>query len=167
MARLNDFNTEEKEAFAEVVVEVTREEPVPANVVTLSSGVRVQFVGRLPTALTQQVVVTTFQDANLDANGQVRDGMTSQEQLRLAQRMFDYNRAILSFALSMGLIKLYDGLPKATEWLQYLKFNPLVRASIPDIDFNSKIHQELLFLIYVAFENEKDLEYISDRLLSR
>jgi len=115
----------------------------------------------------QQVVVTTFQDAKLDANGQVRDNMTSQENLKLAQRMFDYNRAILSFALSMRLIKLYDGLPKSNEWLEYLKFNPIVRTSVPDVDFASKIHQELLYLLYVAFENEKDLEYISSRLLSQ
>lgn len=166
MAKLSDGTNEMSEDRV-VIVETTDVEPVPTNVVTMSSGVRVQFIGRLPAALTQQVVVTTFQDAKLDANGQVRDNMTSQENLKLAQRMFDYNRAILSFALSMKLIKLYDGLPKDTTWLEYLKFNPLVRASVPDVDYNSKIHQELLYLMYVAFENEKDLEYISARLLSQ
>lgn len=166
MAKLNDGAMEVNEDNV-VIVETTDVTPVPANVVTLSSGVRVQFLGRLPTATTQQIVVTTFQDAKLDANGQVKGDMTNQENMRLAQRMFDYNRAILSFALSMKLIKLYDGLPKETSWLEYLKFNPLVRASVPDVDYNSKIHQELLYLMYVAFENEKDLEYISARLLSQ
>ena len=166
MAKLNDGATEVQEE-AVVIVETVDVAPVPTNVVTLSSGVRVQFIGRLPTALTQQIVVTTFQDAKLDANGQVKGDMTNQENMKLAQRMFDYNRAILSFALSMKLIKLYDGLPKDSTWLEFLKFNPLVRASVPDVDYSSKIHQELLYLIYVAFENEKDLEYISSRLLGQ
>lgn len=159
MARLGS------EELNEVVVSDVQ--PVPTNVVTLSSGVRVQFIGRLPTKLTQEIVVSTFQDANLGNDGQVRDNMSSQEQMQLANRMFNYNRAILSFALARGLIKLYDGMPKDNEWLDYLKINPIVKTMMPDIDFNSNIHKTVLYLLFFAFENDKDLELISEKLLSK
>lgn len=149
-----------------VVSEVTTEKPVPANVVTLSSGVRVQFLGKLPPTTAQQVVVSTFQNSNLDAQGNLKDNMSPIEQLRLAKKMFDYNKAIVSFALSMQLIKLYDGLPADKSWLDYLEVNPIVKADNPNIDFTKKIHQELLYLMYVAFADEKDLEHIGARLLN-
>ncbi len=156
----------ENEFIEGELVEVTTEKPVPANVVTLSSGVRVQFIGRLPTTTTQQIVVTTFQDTKIDANGNLRDNMTSIEQLQLAKRMFDYNKAIVTFALSMGLIKLYDGLPADKTWLDYLELNPIVRADNPHVDFNKTVHQQLLYLMYIAFATAEDLEHISNRLLN-
>lgn len=164
MARLGQ-NEELK--VEEVAVEIEKEEPVPANVYTLSSGVRIQFIKRLPQATTQQVVVTTFQDANLDSEGQVRENMSSMEQLKLAKRMFDYNKSLLSFAQSFGAIKLYDGLPSDTTWLEYLEMNPQVRNDNPYVNFNKRVHQELLYLLYVAFANESDLELISEHLLTR
>lgn len=157
-----------EEGFIEgEIVEVSEVKPVPANVVTMSSGVRVQFLGKLPTTTTQQIVVTTFQDANLDSSGNIRDNMTSIEQLKLAKRMFDYNKAIVTFALSMGLVKLYDGLPEDKTWLDYLELNPIVRSDNPNVNFTKKIHQELLYLMYIAFADEKDLEYISTKLLNQ
>ncbi len=157
----------ESEVIEGVVVESVVVKPVPDNVVTLSSGVRVQFIGKLPVTTTQQIVVTTFQDANLDSAGNIRENMTSIEQLRLAKRMFDYNKAIVTFALSMRLIKLYDGLPADKEWLDYLELNPIVRADNPNVDFSKRIHQELLYLMYIAFANDKDLELISSKLLNQ
>jgi len=156
----------EEVEVSEGVVEVSTAKPVPANVVTLSSGVRVQFLGRLPTTITQQVVVGTFQDANLGADGQIKEGMSSMEQLKLAKKMFHYNKAIVTFALSLKLIKIYDGLPADKEWLDYLQMNPIVAEDNPHVDFNKKIHQEILFLMYVAFANEQDIELISAKLLN-
>jgi hypothetical protein len=169
MARIGETQAVVSNAGQNVVENavVAQEKPVPDNVVTLSSGVRVQFLGALPATTAQQIVVTTFQDANLDANGNVKADMSSIEQLKLAKRMFDYNRSILSFALSMRLIKLYDGLPKDSEWLDYLEVNPQVRNDMPDINFHKRVHQELLYLMYIAFATEEDLGYISEKLLNR
>ena len=174
MARIGEVLEETKpvpvveiEPVEEIVGTVTKEEPVPSNVEILSSGVRVQFVKKLPPTVAQQVVVTTFQNANLAADGTVKDDMTSNEQLQLAQRMFDYNKALLSFGLSSGSIKLYDGLPKDTVWLDYLELNPQVRNDNPNVDFKKKVHQELLYLLYVAFATDKDLELIQTKLLDR
>lgn len=151
----------------DVNVKMTDEAPTPDNVVTLSSGIRVQFLGTLPSYLAQQIVVSTFQNANLDGNGNVRTDMSSVEQLKLAKKMFDYNQSILSFALAEDLIKLHDGLPKDDSWLKPLVMNPTIRSDNPHIDFNDPIHKTLLYLMYRAFATEKDLEYISERLLAR
>lgn len=162
MAKMQD-----ESLVKQVEVVTVDEEPVPSNVYELSSGVRVQFIKTLPQATTQQVVVTTFQNANLDAKGNVRDNMSQMEQLQLAKRMFDYNKSLLTFALSFGAIKLYDGLPEDSTWLDYLEMNPQVRNDNPDVNFGKKVHQELLYLLYFAFANDDDLELISEHLLSK
>lgn len=167
MARIGETPTNQTEDTKVVNSVVVDEQPVPDNVVTLSSGVRVQFLGTLPAHLAQQVVVSTFQNANLDANGNVRNNMSSIEQLKLAKRIFEYNQAILSFAIAEDLIRLYDGLPTDMGWLKPLTINPLIRTENPHIDFNDPTHQTFLYLMYRAFANEKDLEYISEKLLAK
>lgn len=148
-------------------VVVVKEEPVPANVITLSSGVRVQFLKQLTPTTSQRIIVTSFQDANIDVDGRVRDDISSSEQLKLAKRMFDYSKAILSFGLAFKALKLYDGMPKDKSWLSYLKLNPIVKLDNPEIDWDDKIHQEMLYLLYEAFANDEDLQYLSEKLLSQ
>jgi len=169
MARIIETNEVSPSVERDGIVEVASvaSQPVPNNVVTLSSGVRVQFLGTLPPTISQQIVVTTFQNANLDANGGVKQNMTSMEQLRLANQMFDYNRSILSFALARKLIKLYDGLPADADWLELLKVNPQIRQAMPDLNFSNRFHQELLYMLYYAFMNEDDIALISEKLLNR
>ena len=147
----------------------SQQESVPElkhNEHELSTGVVIRFNKKLPPSLAQRIVVDTFNNTNLGADGTVRDNMTNMEQLALAKRMFGYNQSLIMFGLSMGALEIVRGMPNNTDWLSALKMVPMVRENMPDVDFGNNLHQRALFLLYFGFDTEEDLELLSSNLLN-
>lgn len=142
-------------------------EVVPDNVFTLSSGVKVQFVKPLSPFTAQQIVILSFNNINVDAQGRVKDNMTSQEQLATAKKMYDFNSALIINGLAEGALKIYGGLPKDNRWLMIMKINPAIASNHPFIDFDEPLHLEFLYLFYTGFINEEDYGLLSKYLLGQ
>jgi hypothetical protein len=141
-------------------------EQVPSNVHTLSTGIRVQFLGKLPATVSQNLVVNIFSSSNLEG-GRVVENLTPEAQLKLAYSMFQYTASLVLMGLSEGVLKVYDGLPKNSSWLKTAKINPIIEKSHPNLDWNEPMHQEFVYLLYTAFKTEKDMELLSEQLLQR
>jgi hypothetical protein len=142
------------------------EEVVPDNVFTLSSGIRVQFVKPLPQSIRQALVISSFNDMNLDSTGRVRDNLSSTEQLGVAKKMYDFNGALIVNGLMSGSLKLYDGLPAGDDWLDQFLINPLIQTMHPFINFEKKLHREFLYLFHNGFLVEEDFTLLSSHLLN-
>lgn len=140
---------------------------VKNNEVKLSSGVVVRFNKKLSTNAAQRIIVDTFNNANLDSVGRVKENSSQQEQLQLAKRMYEYNLALITHGVYTGAIEIVSGMPNDTTWLDALKMMPHVKRDIPDVDFKNNMHQRILFLYYEAFANEDDISALSDNLLDR
>ena len=160
------YAVEETEEVVVPVKSKVEEEVIPDNVVTLSTGIRVQFLRPLPQSIRQVLVISSFNDMNLDSAGRVKDNLTSAEQLGVAKKMYDFNGAILINGLMTGSIKIYDGLPKDGKWLAPFKINPMIKAQHPDLDFNEPLHLEFLYLFYNAFLDAEDYEILSQKMLN-
>lgn len=170
MARLGQAEEEIEEVTTEVEketveVKAVQEEPLPDNVVTLSSGIKVQFHGKLPSGIAQQIVVTTFSDANLQEDGTVNDDLTSIEQLKLAKKMFNYNHTIISFGTMYDLLNLYDKLPRNSKWMRALALNPMIIEAHPKLDLTEQTDIEFVYLCYFVFRNQEDWDLLSNQLL--
>lgn len=139
----------------------------PQDVVTLSTGIKVKFVKPLPSNISQNIIVSSFANANIGADGRVRDGMSSDEQLKIAKRLFDYNAALIITGLSNGCLQVYGELPPEAGWLSMAKLNPVIVNNHPSLDFNDKMHKEFVFLFYFGFATEEDFELLSAKLLNR
>lgn len=151
-----------------MLTEVTQTSTTPEankNAVTLSSGVKVIFKKKLPPAIGQRLVVSAFNDANITAEGRVRSNISTTEQLQLAQKMFNYNAALILNGLYWDCLELDGGLPENTRWLSLLKANPMIKENHPDIDFSDEIHKIFMFLFYFGFSNDEDLGILSSNLL--
>ena len=157
----------EDEKVVDVVATNAVTEVVPDNVVTLSSGVKVQFIKPLTPFTAQQIVILSFNNINVDAQGRVKDNMTSQEQLATAKKMYDFNSALIINGLAEGALKVYGGLPKDNRWLAIMKINPAIASNHPFIDFNDQLHLEFLYLFYTGFINEEDYGLLSKHLLGQ
>jgi len=153
----------------EVVVDsvVVSREVEPENVVTLSTGIKVQFFKPLPSAIAQSIVIGSFTDMNIGDDGRVKDNITSQEQLAVAKKMYDYNAALLINGLVKGCVKVYPEMPKDTRWLKPYKLNPLIVNNHPYINFDDDTDVEFLYLFYEAFLSDTDYQVLSDKLLNR
>lgn len=141
-------------------------EVLPDNVVTLSSGVNVQFVKQLPSHVAQQIVIASFNDIHVDSKGRVKDNLTAQEQLGVAKKLYDFNAALLLNGLQLKCINIYGGLPSDESWLENLLMNPIVTTSFPYLNKNNKLHVEFLFLFYEGFINESDFDTLSKKLVN-
>ena len=137
------------------------------NEFTLSSGVVVRFTKKLKSSAAQRIIVDTFNNANLDSTGRVKENASQAEQLALAKRMYEYNLAMITYGVYSGAIEIVSGMPNDNNWLYALKMIPSVKRDMPDIDFGNNMHQRILFLFYEAFQDETDLEILSDNLLDR
>ncbi len=154
----------------EEVVEVeakVADEVVPSNVEVLSTGIRVQFIKMLPSYIGQGIVINSFNDLNVDKNGRVRDDLSSGDQLKVAKKLYDFNAALLLHGLNEDCIKIYDSLPENKRWLNVMKMNPLITSAHPFVNFDDELHQNFLFLFYIAFVNEDDWGLLSKHLLGR
>lgn len=138
---------------------------VPSNVVTLSSGVRIQFLKRLPPHVSQSIIVNTLAQTNLDADGRVIAEMSNTQQLNLAYKMMAFNYALIAMGLFYECFKPFDELPENKRWLHVLKINPSVRLANPDIDFDSPDDQLYLYLTYFAFVAESDFAVLNEKLV--
>lgn len=163
------FNLDDEQEIEVTPTVATKEkdEVVPENVVTLTSGVRVQFLKRLSPFVAQQIVISSFNDINLDSSGRVRDNMSSQEQLATAKKMYDFNAALLINGLLEGAMDVYGEMPKDTRWLAAAKINPLIKSTHPFIDFNDSLHMKFIYLFYHGFVHEDDYQILSEKLLDR
>lgn len=157
----------EDEKVVDVVATNAVTEVVPENVVELSSGVKVQFIKPLSPFTAQQIVILSFNNINVDAQGRVKNNMTSQEQLATAKKMYDFNSALIINGLAEGALKVYGGLPKDNRWLTIMKINPAIASNHPFIDFNDQLHLDFLYLFYTGFINEDDYALLSKHLLGQ
>lgn len=160
--RFTDEVVEEQTA-----VVTTAKDVLPENVVTLTSGVKVQFLKPLPSAIAQNIVIASFNDMNIGDDGRVRDNMSSQEQLAVAKKMYDYNAALLINGLVKGCIKVYPEMPTDTKWLKTYKLNPLISVNHPYLNFDDETDVEFLYLFYEGFIADTDYQILSDKLLNR
>lgn len=163
-----NFDTEEEENVVEVKATVveTAAAVVPDNVVTLTSGVRVQFIKPLPPHLAQQIVIASFNNINVDSSGRVKDNLTAQEQLGVAKKLYDFNAALLLNGLQQKCLTIYGGLPQDNSWLENLLMNPIVINSFPHFNENNKMHVDFLFLFYEGFIHESDFDILSKKLVN-
>lgn len=139
----------------------------PDNVFTLTSGVQVQFLGKLPSNVSQRLVINAFSGANISSDGRVRDNMSNSEQLALAKKMFDYNAALILHGLRTKSLDLYGGYPADDEWLQVMLIDPMVEANHPNISINNPLHKKFLFLFYYGFLEDEDWSLLQNQLLDR
>lgn len=150
-----------------VTVEVVEEAPIPEGVVTLSSGIRVLFKGKLPQAIAQSIVVVTFAEANVSTDGTVKDDLDSGEQLTLAKKIFEYKIALVNSGLAFDKLELYDELPKNDSWLRYHKYNPILESLFPRVDFSDPIFINLLYLTQHVFIDTDDDAVLQAHLLDQ
>ena len=156
-----------------VTVEVVAEtvpvaEVVPSNVYKLSSGHRVKIESDMLDSISQMTITHTFSKTNMDNEGKLVDDGDNNSRIGLALAMFNYNSSLLSAVNGQfeRVVTLYDGLPKAKGWKQWMKTNPMVAESHPHLDLSSPEDQEFLFLRYFAFASEEDWKLLSDKLLN-
>jgi len=159
------FNLEDDEVVVGDVKTATEVEP--ENVETLSSGVKVQFIKPLSAFTAQQIVILSFNNMNVDAQGRVKDNMTSQEQLSTAKKMYDFNSALIINGLYEGALKIYGESLKDAQWVRMMKINPAIRSNHPDIDFNEPLDLDFLYLFYKGFVTEEDYGLLSKHLLNQ
>lgn len=145
------------------------EEVEPDNVFTLTSGVKVQFNGKLPANVSQRLVISAFSGANINADGRVRENMTSTEQLALADKMFNYNAALILHGLRTKVLDLYGGYPDGNEWFEVMQIDPMVEENHPNINLGnpSPLQKKFLFLFYYGFAEDEDWSLLQNQLLDR
>lgn len=147
---------------------VTPPEPVevvPDNVVTLSTGVRVQFLGKLPQHIAQRIVVNLFHENNIDVANRVVDNANQQKQMELAYSMFQMNSSLVSNGMFFGVLKLWDE-PKDRRWLRLAQNDASIYDSHPNLDWNDKESQDFIYMLHFAFTSLEDFELLSQKLLN-
>lgn len=148
-------------AAVEEVVEEVPQKYKPEQIVTLSSGVRVAFIGHLSDAISQTLVTRVFGNTQLDDSGRIREKMSTREQLQLAKTMLDYNTALIF----SGKVRLVDGLPEDNTWVEEIALNPVIMAEHPTINLDNPEHLERLYMRYYAFTGEEDIALLSEKLI--
>lgn len=149
-------------AVEEVVEEV--EEVLPADVITLSSGVRVR-INPVPQRFLTEGMISIFKEAKLDSEGNIITDDNISNQLKLADNIQHHHATLLSFGVELyGSISDYLGTAVPTNWLNMLKRSGL---DLSDFDLNDSSDREYLFLKNFAFVSDGDWALLNEKAVGQ